>query len=93
MRKSKILFLLLTFILPVALIAGCSTGNTNNTSNAKEEKTIGLVISTLNNPFFVTLKDGAEAKAKELGYKLIVADSQNDSSKELSNVEDLIHKK
>lgn len=93
MRKSKILFLLLTFILTVALIAGCSTGNTNNTSNAKEEKTIGLVISTLNNPFFVTLKDGAEAKAKELGYKLIVADSQNDSSKELSNVEDLIQQK
>ncbi|MEZ9525907.1 ribose ABC transporter substrate-binding protein RbsB, partial [Enterovibrio norvegicus] len=40
-------------------------------------------------PFFVTMKDGAEAKAKELGYDLIVLDSQNDPSKELSNVEDL----
>nr|2IOY_A Chain A, Periplasmic sugar-binding protein [Caldanaerobacter subterraneus subsp. tengcongensis]2IOY_B Chain B, Periplasmic sugar-binding protein [Caldanaerobacter subterraneus subsp. tengcongensis] len=56
-------------------------------------KTIGLVISTLNNPFFVTLKNGAEEKAKELGYKIIVEDSQNDSSKELSNVEDLIQQK
>jgi ribose transport system substrate-binding protein len=35
------------------------------------------------------MKDGAEAKAKDLGYKLIVLDSQNDPSKELSNVEDL----
>ncbi len=36
---------------------------------------IGLVISTQNNPFFVTLKEGAEAKAKELGHDLIVLDS------------------
>jgi ribose transport system substrate-binding protein len=50
---------------------------------------IAIVVSTLNNPFFVTMKDGAEAKAKELGYNLIVLDSQNDPSKELSNVEDL----
>lgn len=35
------------------------------------------------------MKDGAEAKAEELGYKLIVLDSQNDPSKELSNIEDL----
>lgn len=33
---------------------------------ANAEK-IGLVVSTQNNPFFVTLKEGAEAKAKELG--------------------------
>ncbi|MGE5607327.1 MAG: ribose ABC transporter substrate-binding protein RbsB [Bacteroidota bacterium] len=56
-------------------------------------KTIGLVISTLNNPFFVTLKDGAEKKAKELGYQIIILDSQNDSAKELSNVEDLVQQK
>ncbi len=51
---------------------------------------VGLVISTLNNPFFVSLKDGAQAKATELGYTLIVLDSQNDPAKELSNVEDLV---
>lgn len=51
---------------------------------------IGLVISTQNNPFFVTLKEGAEKKAKELGHQLVVLDSQNDPSKELSNVEDLL---
>lgn len=55
-------------------------------------ETIGLVVSTQNNPFFVTLKQGAEKKAKELGHKLIVLDSQNDPSKELANVEDLVVK-
>lgn len=53
---------------------------------------IALVISTLNNPFFVTLKDGAQKKADELGYNLIVLDSQNNPAKELANVEDLIVK-
>ncbi|MFD2016931.1 ribose ABC transporter substrate-binding protein RbsB [Vibrio olivae] len=56
---------------------------------AQAQDTMAIVLSTLNNPFFVTMKDGAEAKAKELGYNLIVLDSQNDPSKELSNVEDL----
>ena len=52
------------------------------------EQSMALVVSTLNNPFFVTLKDGAEAKAKELGYQMVVLDSQNDPAKELANVED-----
>jgi len=51
---------------------------------------IGLIVSTLNNPFFVDLKDGAEAKAVELNFELIVLDSQNDSAKELANMEDLL---
>ena len=59
---------------------------------ANAEK-IGLVVSTQNNPFFVTLKEGAEAKAKELGHELIVLDSQNDPSKELGNVEGSINKR
>jgi len=51
---------------------------------------VGLVISTLNNPFFVTLKEGAEAKAAEMDYSLVVLDSQNDPARELANIEDLI---
>lgn len=54
------------------------------------KKTIGLVVSTLNNPFFVTLKDGAVDKAKELGIDIVVLDSQNDPAKEIANVEDLL---
>ena len=55
--------------------------------------TLGLVVSTLNNPFFVTMKEGAEKAVQ--GYtdkkiNLIVLDSQNDPAKEASNVEDLI---
>jgi ribose transport system substrate-binding protein len=56
------------------------------------QKTVGLVVSTLNNPFFVTLKDGAVGEAKKAGINLIVLDSQNDPAKEIANVEDLLSK-
>ncbi|QLB20769.1 D-ribose ABC transporter substrate-binding protein RbsB [Vespertiliibacter pulmonis] len=58
-------------------------------TSAMAQETIALAISTLDNPFFVTLKEGAEKKAQELGYNLIVLDSQNDPAKELANVEDV----
>ncbi|AMN36144.1 ribose ABC transporter substrate-binding protein RbsB [Clostridium perfringens] len=51
---------------------------------------IGMVVSTLNNPFFVNMKDGAEKEAEKLGYDLVVLDSQNDPAKERANVEDLV---
>ena len=54
------------------------------------DKTIGLSISTLNNPFFVTLNDAAKAKANSLQAKLTVVDAQNDASKQAADVEDLI---
>ncbi|MBA4385550.1 MAG: D-ribose ABC transporter substrate-binding protein [Anaerolinea sp.] len=58
-----------------------------------EEYTLGLVISTLNNPFFVTLRDGAQAAADAAGAKLIVVDAQDDSAKMTAGIEDLINKK
>ncbi len=55
--------------------------------------TVGLSISTLNNPFFVDLRDGAQAAAKRLKVNLVVLDAQNDSAREASQIEDLIQKK
>lgn len=52
--------------------------------------TLGLSVSTLNNPFFVDLANGAKEKAKELGIDLKVADARDDSAKQLNDVEDLI---
>jgi len=57
------------------------------------EITLGLVISTLNNPFFVTLRDGAQKAADAAGVKLIIVDAQDDSAKMTAGIEDLINKK
>jgi ribose transport system substrate-binding protein len=56
-------------------------------------QTVGLSISTLNNPFFVDLRDGAQAAAARLKVNLVILDAQNDSAKEASGIEDLIQKK
>ena len=57
---------------------------------APQEVVYGVSISTLNNPFFVSLKEGAEAEASRLGVQLIVVDSQDDSAREATNIDDLI---
>ncbi|MCG8508076.1 MAG: ribose ABC transporter substrate-binding protein RbsB [Rhodospirillales bacterium] len=76
-------------LLKMAVAASVLLGTT---AAVQAADTMALVVSTLNNPFFVTLKEGAEAKAGELGYKLLVLDSQNDPAKELANVEDVLNK-
>lgn len=92
----KIVSVLLMLLLVVGMLAGCSKPATTEAPAPAPEapavKKVGLVLSTLNNPFFVTLKEGAEAKAKELGIELIVLDSQNDPAKDMANVEDLVTK-
>lgn len=78
----KILAFSLMSIVSMSFFMGCS--NRNN------DKKVGIVLSTLNNPFFVSMKEGAEKEAEKLGFELIVLDSQNDPAKERSNVEDLL---
>ncbi|MCG9555814.1 ribose ABC transporter substrate-binding protein RbsB [Vibrio sp. Isolate31] len=73
----------------LATLISAALLSTTVSVSAQAQDTMAIVLSTLNNPFFVTMKDGAETKAEELGYKLIILDSQNDPSKELSNIEDL----
>ncbi len=58
-------------------------------ANALAKESIALVISTLNNPFFVTMKDSAQKEADKLGYDLVVLDSMDNPAKELANVQDL----
>jgi ribose transport system substrate-binding protein len=88
--------------LMLSVLAGCSTSSNlenkapeqpEGSGGANGKVTIGLSVSTLNNPFFVSLKEGAEKAAKEAGVELIVVDAQDDTAKQISGVEDLIQKK
>ena len=53
-------------------------------------QSVGLSLSTLNNPFFVEVRDGAQRAADELGLELIVTDAQDSVSAQISNIEDLL---
>ena len=79
--NKKIFSVGLMLMMLMTSFIGCGRGN---------KPKIGMVLSTLNNPFFVNMKDGAEKEAEKLGYDLVVLDSQNDPAKERANVEDLV---
>jgi len=92
----KIVAGLSVVLASVLILAGCSTeSNVEGGANTKDDGQIkiGLSVSTQNNPFFVTLKDGAEAAAKEAGATLVVVDAQDDTAKQISGIEDLIQQK
>lgn len=67
----------LAIVCAGTLMAG--TAACGSTSSSGGDK-VALLVSTLNNPFFVDLRDGAQAAAKDLGVDLVVSDAQNDSS-------------
>ncbi|WP_164552122.1 substrate-binding domain-containing protein [Serratia marcescens] len=74
----------------LATLASAIALSATLSANAMAKETIALVVSTLNNPFFVSMKDGAQQEANKLGYNLVVLDSQNNPAKELANVQDLM---
>jgi len=54
------------------------------------KKKIAVVVSTLNNPWFVFLAETAADKAKELGYDAKIFDSQNNTALESDHFENII---
>ncbi|PJY99684.1 MULTISPECIES: ribose ABC transporter substrate-binding protein RbsB [Bacillus] len=90
MKKAiSVILTLSLFLLTACSLEPPQWAKPSNSGN-KKEFTIGLSVSTLNNPFFVSLKKGIEKEAEKRGMKVIIVDAQNDSSKQTSDVEDLI---
>lgn len=83
-------------------LTGCG-GATIEGENTKDDKPVetkkpadlkvGVSLSTLNNPFFVTMKEGINDLAKENKTKTIISDAQNDASKQSNDIDDLIQQK
>ena len=78
----------------VVTMAGCKITIDGETTaqSAVTNGTIGLSVSTQNNPFFVTLVEGAESAAAKLGVKITVTDAGDDVTKQVSDIEDLVSK-
>lgn len=66
------------------------SGSGANGSAAASGKTITLAVSTLNNPFFVDLRDGAQEAATAAGADLNVVDAQNDPATQANQVADAV---
>jgi len=81
-------WLKLALAVLAAATAPLSTQNSFAQSAAKGK--IAVVISTLNNPWFVVLANTAKERAEELGYDATIFDSQNDTAKEAANFDNII---
>jgi ribose transport system substrate-binding protein len=91
----KLVGALLAVAMMVVMV-GCSgvsiDGEGDKNTSDKKSETVGFSISTLNNPFFVTLSEGAKKAAQTNGIELTVVDAGDDAAKQASDIEDLISK-
>lgn len=75
-------------LLLIVLFA--SLTNCKKSDQSDEPKKIAIVVSTLNNPWFVFLAETAAKKAKDLGYESKIFDSQNNTALESDHFENAI---
>lgn len=105
-KAKKLMSLLVLLVMAVGLLAGCGSSSSSSqnqptappkeegSQSAAEEAEIAMILKTLANPFWVAMKEGIEAKAKELGIKVDVyaVQSEDDIQGQLKLFEDCLSK-
>jgi len=74
-----------TILLSPFFIGGCKRQVSTNS-----KKKVAVIVSTLNNPWFVVLAQTAASQVQSLGYETKIFDSQNNTSLEADNFENAI---
>ena len=85
----KLTLMLLVMLCSLSMVFASGSKEETKTDSSK---LIGLSISTLNNPFFVTVVDGAKGEAEKDGYELTVVDAGDDVVKQINDIDDLVSK-
>jgi ribose transport system substrate-binding protein len=94
MRKKTLITMAVVTTMSLSLAACNRTSPSDSASSgAKSAKSATLVISTLNNPFFVSVADGAKAKAKTLGMTIDVQNANNADQASLDLASAALNKK
>src|SRR6188474_1370618 len=78
------------FLSYFLLLLSCFFVQCKSKSPADKKHKIAIVVSTLNNPWFVFLANTAADKAKSLGYDAKIFDSQNSTALESDHFENII---
>ncbi|MFF3376926.1 substrate-binding domain-containing protein [Streptomyces sp. NPDC002680] len=84
-RRRQAMTYLLAAVVAAAIVGATSLLHSGSSSASTQK--VGLSLSTLNNPFFVQIRAGAQAEAKKLGVDLTVTDAQNDASQQANQLE------
>lgn len=90
----KVLSVLFFFTTITSLLVGCSNKNQNSDFREEKKKLIcAIELHSLSNPYYITLKEGAEMFVNSLPKdtaELKVMFSENDDERELKNIKSLI---
>lgn len=86
--KKPVVFLRLCYPLFMGVLLW-ACGNSNDKS-IDQQKKVAVIISTLNNPWFVVLAETAAERARELGNDATIFDSQNNTALETDHFENAI---
>ena len=92
MKIKKILALMAagTMLMTMGSCNAITIDGEENVREGSSGNVIGFSVSTLNNPFFVTLTEGARKAATENNVELVVVDAGDDAAKQTSDIEDLV---
>lgn len=93
-KRGRVAAAVLSAALLIGTTAACGRGGDDNSSAGSTDGSTGgstsgsvtLSLSTLNNPFFVDVRDGAQKAADDLGLTLNVVDAQNDSTTQTDQI-------
>jgi ABC-type sugar transport system substrate-binding protein len=86
MNKKMTSLSLLSILLLLLILGGCK----NNPAPSGGPKKVAIVVSTLNNPWFVFLAQKAAAQVQKQGYEAKIFDSQNNTALETEHFENAI---
>lgn len=91
MSRNFLAYLTMVALVFFGLLWGCKQKEqVSPDKEAQPQEKIAVVISTLNNPWFVVLGETAAERARQLGYEATIFDSQNDTAKETNHFENII---
>lgn len=83
---TKVVTSVVTSLVLATTLTACNRGG----DAASGQQSVTLSLSTLSNPFFVDVRDGAQDAADELGLTLDVVDAQDDSATQADQVANAI---
>jgi ABC-type sugar transport system substrate-binding protein len=90
MNSSRLLRVFLCLGALVMSLLGSTPRASAAENKSAGDRRVAVVVSTLNNPWFVVLAEAARDRAKEFGYNATIFDSQNDPAKESAHFDNVI---
>ncbi|PNY20193.1 substrate-binding domain-containing protein [Streptococcus parauberis] len=95
-KKLGFFALLMSLVLVLGACGKTGLGNSSGSSSkevtkkAAKDLKLGVSISTTNNPYFVSMKDGLDSYSKDKKVSLKVADAQDDAARQADDIQNFI---